>query len=249
MLKWDTQLKNEVLRKVLHVLLSVVLLLPFNQYFTELLQNSWGITPREYYAALTVTAAFVNATQIRRPLIREELLKVMRSARRKAMDEIKNLFLSKVSSKVTFISLVDKLDEALTKLETTFSNQIRMLERSYERVSGYIGVTLGMVSVFSSFILFGNYAFYGVLALMVVDPTTALITRLLGRKLLPMSRTSVEGVVASTILFSLILLALGIDIIKSLSISIVAALVEAYGIEDNLSIPLAVSFFVALLGV
>lgn len=249
MLKSDAQLKREALRKVLHVLLSTLLLLPFNEYFIVFLQNSWSVSPKEYYAILTIIAAFVNAAQVRRPLIREEILKVMRSVRRKAMDEIKSLFLSKVSSKIKFITLVDKLDEALTKLEIIFSSQMRMLERSYERVSGYIGMTFGAISAFSSFILFGSYAFYGILALTIVDPTTALVTKLLGKKLLPMSRTSIEGAVISAIVFSLVLLITGIDLTKALFLSIVAILAEAYGIEDNISIPLAVSLFAALLGV
>jgi len=244
-----TPLRHEVLRKALHILLSTVLLLPFNEYFVETLRNYWGISPKEYYAALTIVAAFVNAVQIKRPLMREELLKVMRSARRKVMDEIKSLFLNRTSSKVKFVSLVDKLDEALTKLETLFSNQIRMLERSYERVSGYIGVTFGVVGAFSSFILFEKHAFYGILALMIVDPTAALVTRSIGKRSLPASRTSVEGALASTIIFFLVLSLLGIDILKSLLLSIVAMLAEAYGIEDNILIPLIVSLFATLLGV
>jgi len=245
----NAQVKHEALRKTLHVLLSTILLLPFNESFVEFMRNCWGIGPREYYAVLAVSAALVNAAQIKRPLIRDELLKMMRSARKKAMDEIKGLFLSKMSPTVKFVSLVDKLDDALTRLEITFSNQIKMLERSYERVSGYVGVTFGVIGAFSAFVLFKNYAFYGILALMIVDPVAALVTKLFGRKTLPMSRTSIEGAFLSVALFLLVLLIIGVNTLKALLISVIAAFSEAYGVEDNISIPLFVSLSAALLGV
>jgi len=247
-MRLSADFKREVLRKALHVAFSSALLLPFNEQFASLLKATWGLGPTEYYAIIAVSLAAVNAAQVRRPLIREEILRVMRAGRRKIMDEIKELFLSRTAPGVRLASMLDRLDEALTNLETTFSSQIDMLERSYERVSGYIGVTFGVVSVLASYVLFRGSALYGVLALMVVDPVAALATRALPSRLMPASRTSVAGAALSALAYALALTALGLDPARVAALALVASMAEAYGVEDNISIPVLTSLSAFLLG-
>ena len=245
-------LRSEVIRKVFHVSLTTLFLLPLTQYYNILIYKQFKISELEYYALLTIIAAFINAIQVKRPLIREEILNKMQTTRKRIMDEIRNLVMKyrkgDKTSHQRVLTFIEKIDYNLAKLERNFSEQIDLMERSHEKVTGYIGLTFGALGIFCSYILFGTTTIYGVLALMIVDPVTAIITCCSSRRL-PYSKTSPYASLAAFFTYFAILYTfLHLEIPKILILSLVAVLAEAYGIEDNMVIPLAVSFVAKIMG-
>ncbi len=241
-------LKHEVLRKIVHILLCFLLMLPLTELYTQIVYPLVGLTAIQYYSILTISAAFINAVQIKRPLIKDEIFKTMQLSRKKILDEIKNIVLSRSKKSQKIIVLMEKLDASLTKLETMFYEQISYMERSHERITGYVGMTFGALSVLCAYLLVEEDAFYGVLALMIIDPITAVVSCKTKRKL-PYSRTSPYGSLLGFVIFSFVLTIIGVNLTNALILALIGVLVEAYGIEDNISLPIIVSLIARILGV
>ena len=212
------------LRKLLHLTMSLALLLPY-------LAEVEGLDALTYYALLSIIAAAVNSFIVKRPLLSVKLKESFEKRRRRVLEA-----LSKTSP-----AILD-LNAKLLKLEGLIQEQIRQIEREYERKGGYIGIVHGLVGVLSSQIIFGNDTFYGVLALAVVDPVAAVVGTLIGRFRVESLGISLEGSLSSLIAFYAVLsLTTRVAPHQALAISITATLAEAVSIEDNLTLPLVAS--------
>ncbi|RLE81746.1 MAG: hypothetical protein DRJ52_03510 [Thermoprotei archaeon] len=218
-------------RKAVHIFLAAFLTVPF---IFDI--KSIGLSLIKYYSTLLLVASVVNAIQIRRP----PLVKVMFDHMKESREKIFNKILYEISSKKeTRIYLLNLLKE----LEQTVVSQINTAIRDYERKVGYLGITFGAAGALLASIFFKNYVFYGVLALIVVDCTSALFGTIFGKNRLPYTNATLEGSIAGFLSFLIVLVSLRISLIYSLILSLIASIVEAYGVEDNLTVPIIVALF------
>ena len=111
------------------------------------------------------------------------------------------------------------------------------MERGYERC-GWLGAVSGIVGVLLSYLAFGRASVFGVISLSATDWVASLFSGV-GPKL-PRSRTSLLGAVLGFFVMFLVTALLS-GPLTSLGLSLVASLVEAYGVEDNLELPVLVS--------
>jgi len=223
-----------ILRKAIHVLLVTLLLMPF---LVDI--RSFGLSSLTYYSILLLASAFVNSLQIKRP----PLVKVVLER----IEETRSKFFSKLTSLESKSEIKALIASLLSEIEHTLIPQINAAIRDYERLGGYIGITFGAVGVLTSNILFKEYVFYGALALAIVDTVSALIGGFLGKTRIPGTNATLEGSLAGFIAFFTTLFLIGIEPISSLIISLLTVIVEAYGVEDNLAIPITASFVAYIL--
>jgi len=224
----------ELERKVLHVVLCLILAFPY------MIPNF----PRaEVFSALALSAALINAVMLKKPLLTQEIRVKLREKRRRALEALKSI------SPPMMTKNIDSIDSLLTRLEETFEEQISRMERSYERVGGYIGVTHGILGVLIAEVLFKEKAFYGVLALLIIDTVSAVISVVTGfKRRLPFSSTTVDGLIASSATFFVVsVVLLGVEATKAGLAALFLAMVEAYAPEDNLLLPPAGGFLALVL--
>lgn len=217
------------MRKVVHVLLSTVLLLP---YLVDL--SKYGLTPLLYYSLAATGASLVYAAQIRRPMLTQALLDALLNARQVFFQQ-----LEKYPRNVK--EQVDALNEGLNKLEVSIREFVNSVERDYERRGGYLGMLMGAIGVLLADILAGNYVVYGVLSVMVYDTMSAVGGVALGRVRIPFTNSTLEGTLVGMACLALLLFLLTGALGSALFIPATAAVTEMIGIEDNLSIPLTTS--------
>jgi len=215
------------MRKVLHVVFCLGLAAPYLSGFEEY--------SLYYFAVLALAASYANAVMIKRPLLAYDIKNALRERRRR-------ILLSLLRGAPTAIRReFTDLEQRLESLEDLIEEQIRRMERAYERVGGYIGVTHGILGVLVSQILFGDRTLYGIMALAVVDPVGAVVGSALGRTRIPLTDATLEGFVAEVAAFAVALVVLGVDPIRALAVSLAAGLSEVLFVEDNLVIPVASS--------
>lgn len=225
---------KEIVRKSLHFLLSLVLLIPFIlSYFKIVFDKA------VFYSVLSILTLTLNAIQIKRPLLRNEVKKFMQESRGKFFVDIKNFI--PVRSQVTS-NVLDKIEEKIREVEELIDYQLSTVERDYEKRGGYVGLTYGVLGVTISYFLFNDYALYGVISLATIDSVSTLIGGLAGAHRLPFIDKTFEGSISGFIVFLTVLILMGVSPLNSLILSILATVVEAYAIEDNLLLPIAVSF-------
>ncbi|RLE65899.1 MAG: hypothetical protein DRJ38_02935 [Thermoprotei archaeon] len=228
--------KIAIYRKLLHVTFCLGLLLPYLPLpFSVFFKN--GFSPSVYYSILAAIATTINAIQIKRPLIRIELKNILQEKRRKLIEDLLKI----LPADESLVSKSLEYEEKIRKLEDHFNDYIDRMERSYERIGGYIGVTHGIIGVLISNILFENYVIYGILALMIVDPAAAVFGATIGRHAIPKTDGTMEGSIAAFISFFSILIFFKLNLLSAITLSLVATLAELLSIEDNLVIPLATS--------
>ncbi len=123
----------------------------------------------------------------------------------------------------------------------SFERLIRMVERDYERRSGWLGMMSGLVGGASSYFVFGPFMIYGVLALIFVDGISAIFGMNFGRRGIPFSNKTVEGTISGFSSFYIILILVTGRLIESLILAAISSISELYGIEDNISVPIVTS--------
>lgn len=118
------------------------------------------------------------------------------------------------------------------------------------RGGGYLGVLMGSVGgVYASYTAFGQLAVYGILALIFYDTFSALIGTAFGKHKLPYTSSTVEGgAIGGLLVYAAVLSIFNFNILDLIVLGIVAVLSEAYGVEDNLTIPIFTSLAAFLLG-
>lgn len=222
-----------MLRKSVHLVLSLILLFPF-----MLSRFGIDVDTAVFYSILSILSLTWNAVQIKKPLLRSEVKNFMRESREKFFKEIKN-FLPLKSQVTSYV--LDKIDEKIRGIEELVDNQLSAMERDYEKRGGYIGLTYGVLGVTISYFLFGRNSFYGVLSLATVDLLATIVGGLAGVHKLPFTDKSFEGSFSGAALFFIVIVLIGVSPLNAFILTLIAALVEAYAIEDNLFLPLFVS--------
>ncbi len=225
---------REFIRKGLHFFLSLILLLPFLLSHLEITFNT-----AVFYSVLSIVALTLNAMQIKRPLLRSEVKSFMRERREKFFNDIRNYI--PLKSRITS-QVVDRIEEKIHGIEDLIDYQLSIVERDYEKRGGYIGLTYGVLGVTLSYFLFEDYAFYGVISLATTDVVSTLVGGLKGTHRLPLTSKTLEGSVSGFTTFFIVLISTGVSPLASFILSTVAAIVEAYTVEDNLLLPITVSF-------
>ncbi|MGQ9596934.1 MAG: hypothetical protein ACUVQY_06080 [Thermoproteota archaeon] len=225
---------REVVRKGMHLFLSLILLIPFipSHFKAEL-------NAEIFYSAISILALTLNAIRIKRPLLRSEAKIFMRERREKFLSDIRSFI--PLKSEVTS-QVLNKIEEKIRGIEDLIDNQLSAVERDYEKIGGYVGLTYGVLGVTISYFLFKDYALYGIISLATMDFIATIIGELTGTHRIPFTDKTVEGSISGFVTFFTVLILMGISPSNSLLLSTVAMVVEAYSIEDNLLLPIFVSF-------
>jgi dolichol kinase len=223
------------LRKLIHVVLSVFLIIPF---IVNL--GVYGISMTLYFALIALGVSVIYVIQVKRPIITVILLDALTSARRSILQQV-------IKSPIGSAIPIDTLDDGLMRLEKTVKELLESVERDYERRGGYLGILMGAIGVLISLLLTNNYVIYGIISVIVYDTMSALGGVLLGRVKLPFSNATMEGALVGMASLVTVLFLLTNQLIGSLTITVVAALSEAYGMEDNLAIPVTTSLIAMVL--
>ncbi len=229
----DKRKLGTVIRKIIHLIFTVPLLLPFIAPLSE------HIAITTYYVILTICAGFIYVMYMKRHRLHVQF--------RDRIDIIRTQ-LSRLtatghySPTTKMISLpLEHIQSAIMRVEAKLREIIELAERDYERKYGYIGILMGTVGVLCSYLMFRDYALYGILGLAVYDTVSAVAGAIIGRRRIPLTEHTVEGCLIAITVFTLVLVMLGVSPPDSLILALTAMVAELFGIEDNLAIPLAVS--------
>lgn len=130
----------------------------------------------------------------------------------------------------------------------SFEKLINMVERDYERRSGWLGLISGLIGGTSSYFIFGRHVIYGLLGLALVDGISTIVGMNMGIKKIPFSDKTIEGTVSGFLSFLVVLSLLTSDLTGSLMVAIFSSLTELYGIEDNITVPIVASASSYLIG-
>lgn len=136
----------------------------------------------------------------------------------------------------------------LESILESFERLINMVERDYERRSGWLGMISGLLGGTSSYFIFGPLAVYGILSLALVDGISTIVGMNVGRRKIPFSSKTIEGTLSGLLSFWLILFLLTGDASSSLVVAISSSISELYSLEDNIVVPLVASAFSYLMG-
>lgn len=236
MMRAPGQLKtSEPLRKLLHALFSLALLVPLTHEYGAALRGLGlrGDAALSTYFLLLFVALFISTLRVRRPELGDVLFGTMREARRSVLQHVKSL--------VPLYDVVEGVEQALDRVEQGFARFLEAVERDYERQYGYLAAVCGVASIAASYGLFGADATArGILALAIVDPTSSLITMKLGSGC-RILKHSAYAPLASALALAVALCALGDRPWGALLLGAVAALLELASPEDNLTLPLGVA--------
>ncbi|MFP3211162.1 MAG: phosphatidate cytidylyltransferase [Thermocladium sp.] len=229
------RIKALLYRKLFHLILSVFLIAPFIIGLQLQLITY-------YYLILLFLAAMLYATQLKRPIISLVISEALDDARQSFRDQL-----------IKILGTIqrgggDEVIITFNKLESMFNETLKNIERDYEKRGGYLGVLMGAIGVYASYTAFGSYAAYGILALIFYDTFSALIGTAIGRHKLPYSTSTIEGSIGGLAIYMLVLLVLGLRPIDLAALGAAVVVSEAYGVEDNLTIPLIASLVAFLLG-
>ena len=231
--------EGEILRKIVHTLLVLALLLPY--IFPEI-TAILGLSKVHIYMLVATVFAAVNSFQIKKPLLARRILSEIRALRQVLINDILDQkIVRKVPLMERFTQLAKTTEERVRTFEDKLIEYIESMERDYEKRSGYIGATFGAVAIAFSQLFFGDATFYGILSLLVYDSLTAIATTALNGAAIPYSSTSIKGALLGFTSFLICLLALGVGAYKALILAVVALVSEAYFVEDNLALPISVS--------
>jgi len=216
---------REAYRKLVHVLLALLLMLP---YFCALPQHL-GIF--SYYALGLFAAAALNAVAAKRMVLRRRLA---------AFREDLESHISNLGDQLR--GPLRAFEEAMESIFSFVEQQIELLERDYEKREGYVGLLYGMIGATISLMLSPCHALYGLLAMAVVDPLASLSNLAMSRE------KSLAGDVLASSVYLALLLGIGVPITEGLILSLVAALTEYLSPEDNLTIPVFATVTALALG-
>lgn len=217
-------------RKAMHVTLSIPLIVPLVLYFDNL-------ETEVYFTVLLIGVSLLYIYQVKKPPISIVVKDALENARANVRDSIIKL------ADVLNLKNLRELAYSMDKLEEAITDFINSVERDYERRWGYLGILMGVVGVYASYMVLGGYAYYGVLALIFYDTASGLLGTLLGRVKVPFSTVTIEGILLGSLVYSLVVGSLvGLYALPALYlIGLAMGIAEAYSGEDNLTIPIVAS--------
>ncbi|MEM0027180.1 MAG: hypothetical protein QXT53_06480 [Ignisphaera sp.] len=238
-------IQSEVVRKILHTIFTLLLLLPLSTPYKSLVSNMFcGVDPTLLtYSILLFVSAFINTIQIKMPYIRMILLNMFRDYRKKILE-----YISSSQANTPLSELAKELDGIFSRYEDHLISFIDKIERDYEKRYGYVSITFALLSIFLSYVLWGVDVYIGILALAITDSITSIVTILdrRGRKLF---KHSIKSYAIAFLVFASILVLLTRNAFISILISAISVVIEMLSPEDNLTIPLVTTLaFSALKG-
>ncbi|MDK2384455.1 MAG: hypothetical protein QI199_06590 [Candidatus Korarchaeota archaeon] len=130
----------------------------------------------------------------------------------------------------------------------SFNRLVSLVERDYERRAGWLGALSGLIGVSSSYFLFGSLASYGIFALILTDGLSSMVGISVGRIKIPMADGTLEGTAAGLISYLALLVGLTGDPFLAGLVAISSSVVELYGGEDNIAVPIVSSLVAFLSG-
>ncbi|MBP1449922.1 MAG: phosphatidate cytidylyltransferase [Thermoproteus sp.] len=215
-------LRGLLVRKIFHITGAILLAVPFI--------SNVPIAP--YYSLLALAAGVFYSVQVKMP-------KLLVNLRLNIFKNLEEMFIN--LDKLVPVSRVDlkiQYDAALAAIERALESA----ERDYEKRGGYLGLLMGAVGILISYNVFGpSYLLPAVLGLAVYDTFSALVGAAVGRHRLPATEATIEGAIGGGAPTFLALAIAGYSPLAALLILAAIVLAEAYGVEDNLAIPLAAS--------
>jgi len=238
----NRRLLTSAVRKAVHVALVAFLALPLLR--PDLLAP-FSLDPLKFYAIVLIGAAALNSVQVKKELRGKEALMRISEMRSKLVEE---LVRSPPLSRSSIKEVISLIERSVSRFDEFLIRQLELIERDYERRGGYLGLTLGAVGVAASYMLFGAHSIYGMIALALVDPVANLVGEAIGKIKLPYTNATLEGSLAGFASLLLLMVVLNVDYFKALLIALLSCLAEAYGVEDNLAIPIASSTASWLIG-
>lgn len=232
----DRNRRGIVIRKIIHAVFSSLLTLPIivHQYLKI-------VRPDVCYVIITFIACMIYVIYFKRTIIFEAFrsqLEVLARTFSKILPQLSNQPIQ---------NMINQLQLSFQKFEAKMRELLDIAQRDYERRYSFVGILMGSIGVLCSYVLFHVYVIYGILGLAVYDTVSALAGATYGRHRLPFSIVTFEGCLTGIAAYYVALLLMGLRPLSSLIVSIVAALAEAYGVEDNLSIPIFTSLAAYLL--
>jgi len=224
-----------IIRKVIHFSFSLLLILPLTPSFIEASYKA-GITNPALliYSLLTFFVALVNSIQIRKPNLREEMIRFLRDLRKRSLAKLESLTKSIGTQTLLRIGF-EELDKLFSRAEENLNIIVSRLERDYEKQYGYVCATFALISILLAYILFDKHVIYGILALAIVDSISAILTVLIPTP--KIYKHSIPSVVVSFTCFYVPITILSGSPIKSLVVSTIVILIEIISPEDNLTLP------------
>ncbi|MEM1541741.1 MAG: hypothetical protein QW101_03745 [Ignisphaera sp.] len=227
---------SNILRKTIHLTLSLILIIPFSQPYREFMNTllSYSLDPTLLtMVILLFTAAFINSLQIRVPNLRDRFIHVLGDIRKKFLSSLETVVKGNTD-------ILENIDKMFSRYEERLIDIISSVERSYELRYGYICVTFALLSITISYVLFSHVAVYGILALGIVDALSSIISMSTQTRRKFLKHTDLSILTTFTI-FTVLIYTLNWNIINSITLSFVAITVELLSPEDNLTLPIAVS--------
>ncbi len=213
-------LKGLLVRKAFHIAGAILLAIPL---FVE-------VRPTIYYAILALAAGAFYSIQVKRPQLLLDL-------RRDIFKSLQNVFDS--LDKLVPVGRAD-LKAQYNELLYSIERAIEAAERDYERRGGYLGLLMGAVGVLIAYNIFGPMSLLpAVVGLAVYDVFSALVGTAFGRHRLPGTNATAEGIIGGSAPTLAVLLAAGYKPWAAMLITAFVIVAEAYGVEDNLAIPIA----------
>ncbi|MGB9709308.1 MAG: hypothetical protein ACPLRJ_04745 [Infirmifilum uzonense] len=206
---------REIYRKIVHVALSLLLFAPF--YF----KLPPPLNPYSYYSLGLFLAAFINSVVVKKDKLTLEI-NALRDELHRFADSIGDIAKMPISI----------LEEILTDFHSFVEKQLSLLERDYEKREGYVGLLYGIIGATSSLLVDPSHAFYGIVALAVVDVLASMSSLLIWNK-----GKTMGGEAIAFLSFAIILMSLGVPVLQSILVSAVATLSEYFSPEDNLTVP------------
>jgi len=242
--------KRELLRKSIHVFFSFLLLIIIDRSICYSISSILNIDPDKLTTAAlstgVIVVALVNSIQIKAPQIRDKFFSAFTSVRREVLKKIRESATS-IGASDFFTKLLEEINEMFDRGEKRFQDLLNIVERDYEKKFGFIAITFALISVLVSYILFGREAAsVGVLALMIVDPTSAVITSITSSYTKTrIGKHTPLSMLTSFLLFSSILAVfMGI---RGFAVGAISVIVETFSPEDNLTLPISASLTAWLL--
>ncbi|WP_052883191.1 phosphatidate cytidylyltransferase [Thermoproteus tenax] len=218
-------IRGLLVRKAFHIIGVILLATPFLAGVSE---NYISI----YYALLALVAGVFYSIQIKRPQLLLELRADIFRSLQSMFENLERLV------PVQRSDLKIQYDEIIIMIERA----IEEAERDYEKRGGYLGLLMGAVGVLISYTIFGFvYLLPAIIGLAIYDTFSALVGSAFGRHRLPRAHATVEGVLGGSIPTFVALMWANYGVLGSLIITLFVVFAEAYGIEDNLTIPIAAS--------
>ncbi len=232
----DRKKRGVIIRKAIHAIFSSLLLLPiFVHYYLPM------VRPDVCYVIITFIACMIYVVYFKRTIIFEAFRSQIEALARTFSKLIPQLANQPIQN------MINQLQISFQKFETKMRELLDIAQRDYERRYSFVGILMGSIGVLCSYILFHSYAMYGILGLAVYDTVSAISGVIYGKHRLPFSVVTFEGCLTGMLAYYAVLVIVGMHPVESLIVSLVAALAEAYGVEDNLSIPIFTSLAAYLL--